>query len=97
MRLIKILLDKKEVRDRTPPGPYWDTREGYSAFNLLLMKARESWRMNYYDEVMDDGTSSEYRLDENGKKYLHKRSEWQPKPDATETRRNCLNQYVNCW
>ena len=87
-RSIKILLDSKKLRDRTPLEPYWDTREGYTAFNLFVMRTRKSWRMKYYDEIRG-GKSSEYRLDENGNK--HKRMEWQPKPGAAETRRNCLN------
>ena len=96
MRLIKMLLDKKALRDRTPPEPYWNTREGYGAFNAFLLKARKCWRRKYYDEVMG-GTASEYRLDGNGNRYLHKRAEWQLKSGAAERRRSFLDQNANCW
>jgi hypothetical protein len=46
----KFFLDKKGLRDRTPPMPYSDRFGNFSGFNIFITNARESWRLKYYEQ-----------------------------------------------
>ena|SRR5277367_6237944 len=51
---IKILLDIKSLRDRTPPAPYTSSIHEYAMFNKLVENARERWRERYYEPTVYD-------------------------------------------
>ena len=80
--LIKFYLDEKKLRDRTPPEPYSDGRQGYTSYNLFVYRARESWRNRYYDRVY--GGVYQYKTDEHGKKYRYDGPFWRLKPEAVK-------------
>jgi hypothetical protein len=45
---LKELRDEKELRDITPPEPFFDSRRGHQIYNRQIQKARKEWREKYY-------------------------------------------------
>jgi hypothetical protein len=80
--LIKILLDTKSLRDRTPPAPYiWSIHE-YAMFNKFVENGRESWRERYYEPVVYDS----FYDGDNGIECFCYTPSWRLKPEAVAQR-----------
>jgi serine/threonine protein kinase len=83
---LKMLLDEKELRDQTPPEPYYlDHMGGYRRYNRFIEKAREIWRLKYYEPVVRE-CSWLSREDENGKEGVVWLPRWVPKHEALVNR-----------
>lgn len=87
----KFFLDRKGLRDKTPPMPHSNNFGDFSGFNSLITTARESWQLRYYERsffgyspVLDgfDGDGNASRI------FL---PEWFPKYRAMAERKIYLN------
>jgi serine/threonine protein kinase len=88
---MKLLLDEKKLRDRTPPSPYPDGRGDYSRFNCLIDRARESWRDKYYEPATLD---SGYYIqeDDEGNTVTFFFPQWRLKEEEVKARQERINQ-----
>ena len=87
--LIKIFLDEKGLRDKTPPEPYVSNGCGYRFFNREIEKFRECWIDKYYEPV-DDPDDFDYRVDDNGEEYRFYLPNWKLKQDVANKRKSYL-------
>jgi len=79
---IKVLLDTKSLRDRTPPAPYTCSIHEYAMFNKLVDNGRECWRERYYEPVVYDS----FYDDDNGIECVCYTPSWRLKPEAVAQR-----------
>ena len=93
--LLKIFLDEKGLRDKTPPEPYVTNGSGYRFFNREVEKSRESWIDNYYEPV-DDPDDFDYRVDDNGEEYRFYLPNWKLKQDMASERKSYLESLDSC-
>ena len=78
----KFFLDKKGLRDRTPPMPYSDWFGDFSNFNIFITNARESWRLKYYEQAFFGHDPVLDGFDRDGNPLNIFLSEWFPKYKA---------------
>ena len=89
---VKFLLDKKGLRDRTPPMPYLNKFGSYLSYNISTANARESWRLKYYEPANFVHSSVLDGFDERGNPLDIYLPEWVPKYKAMAERKIYLNQ-----
>ena len=87
--IVKILLDETELRDKTPREPFATPSHGYHTFNRQVESSRTSWVHKYYESI-NESHGFEYRINDNGAKYMYCLPTWRVKQDAATERRNYL-------
>ena len=87
----KFFLDKKGLRDRTPPMPYSDRFGDFSDFNIFIANARESWRLKYYEQAFFGHDPVLDGFDRDGNPLDIFLPEWFPKYKAMAERKIYLN------
>lgn len=81
---IKEFLQRKELRDRTPPEPFTWARKGYAYYNSIIQKSPDAWRMKYYERISDE-PRFETRSDADGEfDYIF--PNWRVKKEAAAVR-----------
>ena len=90
---IKRLLDNRELRDRTPPLPYFGHMSNYRNYNSEIEGARESWRSKYYERISDDVIDCVFHGDERGDERLFWLPIWLPKYERFLERQVYLNKF----
>ena len=81
---MKEFLQRKELRDRTPPEPFTWARKGYAYYNSVIQKSPEAWRMKYYERISDE-PKFETRWDADGEfDYIF--PNWRVKEEAAAAR-----------
>ena len=73
--LIKLFLDQRQLRDRTPLEPCSDEENGFTSFNGFVRGGREGWQRKYYEQI-SDSEQVEYRICQHGDEYRYEHSNW---------------------
>ena len=87
--IVKALLDEQGLCDKTPREPFTTYGCGYHTFNRQIENSRKSWIHKYYESI-GGSHRFEYRIDDNGDKYMYFLPAWRVNKVAATERKTYL-------
>ena len=82
---MKELLQRKALRDITPPEPFVLGRKGYGYYNSVIQNSGESWRTRYFEKISPEPIF-EMRSDSQGE-FKYTFLNWRIKQEASTARK----------